>query len=61
MTTCLGKSCSFDLLCGSFVNVYQFVCMLLSLFGFEGGMWDLILLVPDQYLSFHFDEEQVKQ
>ena len=26
MTTCLGQSCSFSLLCVSFVNVYQFVC-----------------------------------
>ena len=31
MTTCLGKSYSFGLLCVSFVNVYQFVCELLSL------------------------------
>ena len=27
MTICLGKSWSFDLLCVSFVNVYQFVCV----------------------------------
>ena len=27
MATCLGKSCTFGLLCVSFVNVYQmFVC-----------------------------------
>ena len=25
MTTCLGKSCSFGLLCVSFVNVYQYL------------------------------------
>ena len=31
MTACLGKSCSFGLPCVSFVNVYQFVCVLLSL------------------------------
>ena len=30
MTTCLGKSCSFDVLCAYFVNVYEFVCVLLS-------------------------------
>ena len=30
MTTCLGKSCSFGLLCVSFVNVYQSVFVLLS-------------------------------
>ena len=28
MDTCLGKSCSFGLLCVSFVNVYQSVCVL---------------------------------
>ena len=31
MSTCLGKNCSFGLLCGSFVGVYQFICVLLSL------------------------------
>ena len=31
MTTCLGKSCSFGLLCVSFVNFYQFGCVFLSL------------------------------
>ena len=31
MTTCVGKSCSFGLPRVTFVNVYQFVCMLLSL------------------------------
>ena len=30
----MGKSCSFGLLCVSFVNVYQSF-----FFGFEGGMW----------------------
>ena len=33
MTTCLGKRCSFDLLCVSSVKVYQFVCVSLSLWG----------------------------
>ena len=32
MTTCLEKSWSFDLPCVSFVKVYQFVRVLLSLF-----------------------------
>ena len=51
MTTCLGKSCTFGTLCLSFVNVYQFVCEYLSFpFGFEGGMWDLIVLIPDHTL-----------
>ena len=49
MTTCLGNSCSFSLLCVSFVNVS--VCAPFP-FGFEGGMWDLIVVVPDQCLSF---------
>ena len=51
MTNCLGKSCPFGLLrvlrgllsireCASFP------------FGFYGGMWDLIALVPDQCLFF---------
>ena len=26
MTTCLGKSCSFGLLCVHFVDVYEYVC-----------------------------------
>ena len=30
MATCLGKSCSFGLLCVSFLNVYEFVCVPLS-------------------------------
>ena len=30
MATYLGKICSFGLLYVSFVNVYQFVCVLLS-------------------------------
>ena len=49
MTTCLGKSCSFDLPCVSFMNGYQVVCASFP-FGFEGGMWELIVLVPDCYL-----------
>ena len=30
------------------------VCACFS-FGFVGGMWDLIALVPDHCLSFYFD------
>ena len=37
----------------SFVNVYQFVCVLLS-FWFEGGVWDSLVLVPDPCESFYF-------
>ena len=45
MTTCLGKSCLFGLPCVSLVNVG--VRVLFSP-GFEGCMWDLIVLVPDR-------------
>ena len=31
-----------------------FMCILLSPFGFEGGMWDLIVLNPDHCLSVCF-------
>ena len=37
MTAGLGKSFSFGLLCMPFVNVYQFVCALLSLFVLRVG------------------------
>ena len=38
------KSCSFGLLCASFVNILSIgVCASFS-FGFEGGMWDSIVL-----------------
>ena len=38
MNSCFGKSCLFGLLCVSFVNVYQFVCLLFFSYGFEGGI-----------------------
>ena len=38
MTTCLGKSCSYGLLCVSFVNIYPFVCVLLSLLVLRVGV-----------------------
>ena len=53
MTNFLRKGYSFDLLCVSFTNVYQCVCVSF-LFGFEDGMMDLIVLAPDRYLSFNF-------
>ena len=34
----------------------KFVCVLLSLFGFEGGMWDVIVLILDHCLSINFTE-----
>ena len=38
------------------MNVYQFVCVCVCFcpFGFEGGMWDLIALVPDHCISLYF-------
>ena len=47
MTTCLGKTCSFCLPCMSFENsCYAFP------FGFEGGIQNLIVLIPDHCLTF---------
>ena len=54
MTTYLGKSCSFCLLRVPFVNCRQFMDLVISLFGFEGRIWDLIVSVPDHCLSFYF-------
>ena len=53
MTTCLRKSCSFGLLCVSFMNVDQFVFVLLILllWGWDVGF---DLLTPDHCLSFNF-------
>ena len=43
MTTCLGKSCSFGLLCVYFVGVCQ-VCVYPSFpFGIEGRIWVVIV------------------
>ena len=61
MTTCLGKICSFGLLPMSFVNVYQCVCVCVCIsfpFGFESGVWDLVVLTPDHFLLFCFPECQ---
>ena len=54
MTTYLGKSCSFCLPRVPFVNCRQFMYLDISLFGFEGRIWDLIVSVPDHCLSFYF-------
>ena len=43
----------------SFVNVYQCVCVCFP-FGLAGGMWDLIVLVPDHCLSLLFLKEILK-
>ena len=57
MTTYLGKSCSFGLPRVPSVNCGQFMYLVISLFGFEGRMWDLIVLVPDHCLSFYFSHQ----
>ena len=54
MTTCLGKSYSFVLPRVPFVNCCQFMYLVMSLFGFDGRMWALIVSVPDHCLSFYF-------
>ena len=56
MTTYLGKSCSFCLPRVPFVNCRQFMYLVISLFGFEGRIWDLIVSVPDHCLSFYFTD-----
>ena len=47
MTTCLGKRCSFSFT----VHVFRerlSACVCASFpFGFDGRMWDLIVLVPE--------------
>ena len=54
MTTCLGKSCSFGL---SRVPFAVNLCIFSYFpFGFEGRIWDLIVLVLDHCLSFYFVE-----
>ena len=54
MTTYLEKSCSFGFPRVPFVNCRQFMYLVISLFGFEDRMWDLIVSVPDHCLSFYF-------
>ena len=54
MTTYLEKSCSFCLPRVPFVNYRQFMYLVISLFGFEGRIWDLIVSVPDHCLSFYY-------
>ena len=52
MTTYLVKSYSFGFPRVPFVNCRQLFSYFP--FGFEGRMWDLIISVPDDCLSFYF-------
>ena len=45
------------ILCTSFVNVYQFVCVSFFAFGCEDGKWDVIILIPDYCLSVYISNE----
>ena len=38
----------------SFVGVGPILCVFSFLFGFEGGMWDVIVLIPDHGFSIFF-------
>ena len=55
MTNYLGKSCSFCLPRVPFVSCRRFVCLVISLFGIEGRIWDLIVSVPDRCLPFYYN------
>ena len=52
MATCLGKNCSLGLQWVSFMNVYQFVCLLLFFMVLSVGCG--IVFIPDHRL-FYFD------
>ena len=55
MTICLGKSCSFGLLCSSFVGICQ-----IFPFVIEGRMWDVSVLIPNHCLSIYFSPSSHK-
>ena len=60
MTSCLGKSCSFGLLCLCFMGVCQILYVSFFPFGAEGRMWDVIVLIPDHCLSISFKTPSVE-
>ena len=60
MTTCLGRSCSFGLLCVSFMGVCQILCVCVSFpFGIEGMMLIVIVLIPAR-VSVYFVDHVLK-
>ena len=54
MTTCLGKL--FILFTVRAFRKRLSICKCSIPFGFEGGMWDLIVLIPDQCLSIYLQK-----
>ena len=60
MTTCLlndhlfGKELFILFTASAFRKLLSIYVFSYFLFGFEGRMWDLIVSVPDHYLSFFF-------
>ena len=52
MTICLGKRSSLGLMCVSFMNFIN-LCSSFP-FSFDGGLWNLIVLIPDHSLSIYF-------
>ena len=54
MTTCLRKSCSVGLMCMPFVNFCQVIKYNSIPLCVYGGIWNLIVSVPDHRLSFYF-------
>ena len=54
MNNCLGKSCSFGLLCASIEGVCQILCEPSFPFDIEGRMWNVIVLIPDHCRSIYF-------
>ena len=53
MTTCLGKSCSFGYCTCLLSALLKFCVCTSSSCGIEGGIWDVIVLIPDHCLSIY--------
>ena len=62
MTTCSEKELLIRFTVCVVLNLYQFVCMLLSFFFFFflSEIWDSILLVPDHCRSFFTFRHKLK-
>ena len=48
-----GKELFIRFTVGYFANVYEFVCASFH-FGFEGGMWDLNVVISDHCISAYY-------